>query len=150
MVTKVMNFSAPVKYGVMNAGRASIFHHRYTHTHVPNTKKSIYEEAKKVFEANRCMKTSAPDWTERSIVIDEPDLVLDNFSEKVRPRQIDNQLLSFEDYKKEHLKSFEDYREKHKKYYDDEIIEKSYEGYCHGCYNSYLIEREQINPGIIL
>jgi hypothetical protein len=153
MVTLATKFSAPVKYGFTNAGRTSVFNLRHIHTHIPKTKESIYEEAKKVFEANRFMKTPVPDWTERFIVVnDESDQMLDNFSEKVRPRQIDNPPLSFEEYKKEHLKSFEEYREKLKKVYDcaDEIIQKTYEGYCKGSYKSYLIEREQINPGIIL
>jgi hypothetical protein len=58
----------------------------------------------------------------------------------------------WKDYKRERLKSFEEYGEKLKKCYgcDDEIIQKTYEGYCKGSYKSYLIEREQINPGIII
>ncbi len=97
------------------------------------------------------MKEPVAGWTERYIVIDdEPDQILANFSEKVRPHQIDNPPLSFENYKRDYLKPFGEYRAEYEKYYSDEIIRESYEDYCQGSYNSYLIEREQINPGIIL
>jgi hypothetical protein len=58
-------------------------------------------------------------------------------------------MLSFEDFKQRNLKTFDAYREEHKNYYDEETIRLGYEGYCKGNYKSYLIEIEQINPGVI-
>ena len=58
--------------------------------------------------------------------------------------------LSFEEFKAQHLKTFKEYKELHREYYDDKDIERGYELYTRGRYKGYLIEEEQVNPGIIL
>ena len=91
-------------------------------------------DARKVFENNRFIEPPPTGWKERFIVICDDS----------------SPTLCFEDFKQRNLKTFEEYREEHKKFYDDERIRIGYEGYCKGNYKSYLIEIEQINPGIIL
>ncbi len=58
--------------------------------------------------------------------------------------------LTFEEYKQKHLLSFEEYEAKLKSNYKPDTIKKAYEVYIRSSYKGYLIELEQINPGIIL
>jgi hypothetical protein len=103
-----------------------------------------YHDVQKLFDDNRFIEIPPRGWKERFIVIADES----NHTSLHSHAQSDP-VLTFDDFKRQRLKSFDEYKNEHKKYYDDETIRKGYEGYCRGCYKSYLIEREQINPGII-
>ncbi len=66
------------------------------------------------------------------------------------PSESKQKPLSYEEYKQKNLLSFEEYEAKLKPHYKDDTIKKAYEVYCRGSYKGYLIELEQINPGVIL
>jgi hypothetical protein len=145
MTIRKVNFSVPVKHSVTNARQASASSIHPQHILVSKVMKfkvSAYEEVKKGLEANKFVEQLSLGWSERFIVIDEPNHMLDKISEEALKHAQNDPLLSFEDFTSQRLNSFEEYRGEHRKNDDVEIIQRSYEGYCKGSYKSYLIVRD--------
>lgn len=88
-------------------------------------------------------------WRKREIKILNPPH-LETKQRKDLSLRRENVPLTFEAYKKTHLQTFGEFQDELKEFYNIDELRFGYECYCKGSYNSYLIELEQENPGIIL